>query len=275
VRTSLLISFIALFVVRTGLAQRTGELPPVFEGVGIDAHRGQEIPRDLVFKDEAGTDVLIGSYFDGSRPVLLNFVYHECPMLCSLMLAEFTKTLAELEQEEGWIPGREFEVVTVSFSATELPDLASRSKDKYIAQLGSDEAAAGWHFLTGSDESIQGLADAFGFGFKWVEQSQEFAHPAALMFLSGSAVITQYIQGMTFPAREVRLAIVEASEGRVGSTADKIFLFCYRYDSQANSYVADAWNMMRAAGLLTLVLLAGFLFAFWRRERRKLTFVSA
>lgn len=247
----------------------------MFDGVGIDAQRGREIPRDLVFLDEAGSEVLIGSYFDGSRPVLLNFVYHECPMLCSLMLTEFTKTLVELEEEEGWIPGREFEVVTVSFSAAELPDLASRSKDKYIAQLGLDGAAQGWHFLTGSDNSIQGLAEAFGFGFKWVEQSQEFAHPAALMFLSGSAVITQYIQGMTFPVRDVRLAIVEASEGRVGSTADKIFLFCYRYDSQANSYVADAWNMMRAAGLLTVVLLAGFLFAFWRRERRKLTFVSA
>lgn len=252
-------------------AQPTGSLPAAFDGIGIDEQLGNEIPRDLAFRDSEGNEVAIGSYFDGETPVLLNFVYHECPMLCSLMLTEFTKTLIDLQEQEGWTPGDQFEVVTVSFSGTEIPDQAARAKEKHLAQLGVEEAGEGWHFLTGSDESIQALAAALGFSFRWIEDTQEYAHPAAVMFLSGSGVITRYIHGMAYDTRMVRLATVEASEGKVGSAADKIFLFCYRYDPEANSYVADAWNLMRGGGLLTLLLLGGTLILYWRRERRTLT----
>lgn len=273
-RKVLLIAALGIFVgtaVGTAAGQSTGSLPPAFDGVGIDEKLGQEIPRDLLFLDETGGEVAIGSYFDGETPVLLNFVYHECPMLCSLMLTEFTKTLTDLYEQDGWTPGGQFDVVTVSFSATEIPDQAAKAKDRHITQLGVEEAADGWHFLTGTDDNIQALASAVGFSFKWMEDAQEFAHPAALMFLSGSGVITRYIHGMAYDARDVRLATVEASEGRVGSAADKIFLFCYRYDPDANSYVADAWNLMRGGGVLTLLLLGGTLLLYWRRERRTLT----
>ena len=269
-RRGLLIAVLGL-TVGTATGQATGSLPAVFDGVGIDEQLGKEIPKDVAFLDESGNEVTIGSFFDGKTPVLLNFVYHECPMLCSLMLTEFTKTLKDLREEDGWIPGDQFDVVTVSFSATEIPEQAARAKERQIAQLGVDEAANGWHFLTGSDENIQALASAVGFSFKWMDDTQEYAHPAALMFLSGSGVITRYIHGMAYDARDVRLATVEASEGRVGSAADKICLFCYRYDPDANSYVADAWNMMRGGGVLTLLLLGGTLFLYWRRERRSLT----
>ncbi|NNE68894.1 MAG: SCO family protein [Rhodothermales bacterium] len=252
------------------LAQPTGSLPPAFDGIGIEERLGEEIPGDLVFRDATGKEVTIGSYFDGETPVMLNFVYHECPMLCSLMLTEFTKTLIDLNQDEGWMPGREFDVVTVSFSGTEIPDQAARAKEKHLTQLGVEDAGDGWHFLTGSDENIRLLSEAMGFSFKWIEDSQEYAHPAAVMFLSGAGVITQYIHGMAYDTRMVRLATVEASQGKVGSAADKIFLFCYRYDPEANSYVADAWNLMRGGGLLTLLLLGGTLFLYWRRERRTL-----
>ena len=251
--------------------QRTGQLPAVFDGVGIEEQLGGQLPLDLPFRDAEGREVLLGDYFDGEKPVLLTMVYHECPMLCSLMLTEFTKTVAELAATEGWVPGKEYEAVTVSFSAGEVPEMAARSKEKHLAQLGIPEAASGWHFLTGTDASIDALSESLGFGYKWVEDSREYAHPAALIFSSGTGVITRYIQGMMFPARDVRLATVEASEGKVGTTLDKIFLFCYRYDSEANSYVADAWKMMRAGGLLTLVLLGGTLMFYWRRERRSLT----
>ncbi len=269
-RTGLLIAFLGCLVGTTA-GQPTGSLPSVFDGVGIEEQLGEEIPGDLLFLDKNGREVAIGSYFDGETPVLLNFVYHECPMLCSLMLTEFTKTLKDLHQQDGWTPGDQFDVVTVSFSATEIPEQAARAKDRHITQLGVEEAADGWHFLTGSDDSIQALASAVGFSFKWMDDTQEYAHPAALMFVSGSGVITRYIRGMAYDSRDVRLATVEASEGRVGSAADKIFLFCYRYDPDANSYVADAWNLMRGGGVLTLLLLGGTLLLYWRRERRTLT----
>lgn len=264
---------IALFLVTAlpASAQPTGSLPAAFDGIGIDEQLGDEIPRDLLFRDSEGNEVALGSYFDGETPVMLNFVYHECPMLCSLMLTEFTKTLVDLEEQEGWTPGDEFEVITVSFSGTEIPDQAARAKERHLAQLGVEEAGDGWHFLTGSDDNIQALAAALGFSFRWIDDTQEYAHPAAVMFLSGSGVITRYIHGMAYDTRMVRLATVEASEGKVGSAADKIFLFCYRYDPEANSYVADAWNLMRGGGLLTLLLLGGTLILYWRRERRTLT----
>jgi protein SCO1/2 len=192
-------------------------------------------------------------------------------MLCSLMLTEFTKTLKRLHEEEGWIPGQEFDVLTVSFSGTEMPDLAARAKDRFVDQLGLEEAAAGWHFLTGTDESIAELAESVGFSFRWMANTQEYAHPAALMFLSPDGVITRYIHGMAYETRDVKLAVVEASEGRVGTAMDRIFLYCYRYDPLANSYVLEAWALMRTGGLLTVFLLGLGLFFYWRRENRTLT----
>ena len=250
--------------VQTATAQPSETLPSVFDDVGIDERLGEALPLETVFRDEEGREVRLGDYFDGSRPVAMNLVYHECPMLCSLLLTEFTRTLQEME----WQPGAEFEVVTVSFSATEDPAIASRAKEKYLAQLGRPEAGSGWHFLTGEDESIRALADALGFRYRWVESTREFAHPAALIFASGEGLITRYIHGMGYPPADVRKALVEASEGRVGTAVDRILLYCYRYDANANSYVLHARNLMKLGGFLTLLLLATGLALFWRRERR-------
>jgi protein SCO1/2 len=243
-------------------AQPAGSIPSVFDEVGIDERLGDRLPLDARFEDETGHPVTLGEYFDGERPVVLNLVYHECPMLCSLLLTEFTRTLSEME----WQPGGEFEVVTVSFSANEDPTIAARAKEKYLAQLGRPEAGVGWHFLTGEDESIQVLADALGFRFRWVESSREFAHPAALIFASGDGMITRYIHGMGYPPADVRKALIEASEGRVGSTVDRILLYCYRYDADANSYVLHARNLMKLGGLMTLLLVVVGLALLWRRE---------
>jgi protein SCO1 len=268
-RTFVTIALLALSVGAN--AQTTGKLPAVFDGVGIDEKLGETLPLDLIFRDEAGQSVVLADYFDGSRPVLLNLVYHECPMLCSLTLTEFTGTLQELYTEDGWIPGDQFDVLTVSFSATEMPELAARAKARYLGQLGAEEAAAGWHYLTGTEESIRALADAVGFRFKWMSDTSEFAHPAALMFMSGSGKITRYLHGMAYKPADVRRAVVEASEGKVGTTVDRIFLYCYRYDSEANSYVLRAQNLMRGGGLLTVIVLVLGLATYWRRERRALS----
>ncbi len=251
-------------------AQVTGSLPGVFDEVGIDERLGQQLPLDTIFEDEDGQEVTLADYFDGERPVALNLVYHECPMLCSLLLTEFTRTLTEFTRTLGemeWRPGGEFEVVTVSFSATEDPTVASRAKEKYLEQLGRPEAGPGWHFLTGEEQSIRALADALGFRYRWVESSGEFAHPAALIFASGDGMITRYIHGMGYPATDVRKALVEASNGQVGSAVDRILLYCYRYDADANSYVLHARNLMKLGGFLTLLLIVTGLALLWRRER--------
>jgi len=241
------------------------DLPSVFDGVGITEKLGETIPMDLVFNDENGSSIRLGDYFGSERPVILNLVYHNCPMLCNIMLESFTKTVRDMD----FLPGTEFDILTVSFSAIETADLAMRQKQRYLEILDRDGAAEGWHFLTGSDENIQKLASSVGFRFRYVEETREFAHPAALIFLSDSGKITRYIHGMSFPKQDVRRAVVEASEGRVGSTVDQIFLFCYRYDVNANSYVLQATRLMRLGGFLTLLVVVTGLFLFWRRERRR------
>ncbi len=261
-------------VTRSASAQddsAASDLPPVFDGVGIDEKLGGMIPMDLEFYDENGSAIHIGDYFTGDRPVILNLVYHNCPMLCNIMLESFTKTVRDME----FSPGSEFDILTVSFSAIETPDLAMRQKERYLDILDRDGAADGWHFLTGRDENIKKLAASVGFRFRYVEETREFAHPAALIFLSDSGTITRYIHGMSFPKQDVRRAIVEASEGRVGSTVDQIFLFCYRYDVTANSYVLQATRLMRLGGFLTLLVVVTGLFLFWRRERHRQVATSA
>lgn len=238
---------------------------PVPDGVGVDERLGESIELDAVFLDERGEEVRISDLMDGETPVILNFVYHECPMLCSLLLEGFSKTL----QQMAFTPGDEFDVITVSFSATETPDLAARQKERYLASLDAPEAVDGWHFLTGTEGEIARLAESAGFQFRWVESRDQFAHPAALIFLAPDGTITRYLHGMTFTASDVRRGVVEASNGTVGSAVDRVLLYCYQYDPDANSYVLHATNLMKLGGLLTLLVLGVGLFLFWRRERRE------
>lgn len=263
---------VALLVLAGGLlipgiatGQRSGTMPAVFEGVGLTEKLGEKVPADIAFVDESGRPVTIGSYFQSDKPVLLNLVYHDCPMLCNLLLDGMTKSLRELD----WTPGEQFEVVTVSFSALEGPDLAARQKERYVELLGRSEATDGWHFLTGSEESIQQLARSVGFEFKWVEEQQQYAHPAALIFLGSDGKITRYLYGLEFRSGDVRKALLEASEGTIGNTLDRVVLFCFQYDPGANSYVPHALNIMKLGGLLTMLLLGAMLAIFWRREGAK------
>ncbi len=237
-----------------------------FKGVGMDAKHGESIPTDLVFRNAKGEAVTLDRYFDGDTPVILNFVYHDCPMLCGLMLSGATSTLSEM----SWTPGDQFRVLTVSFNHRETPEMSRAAKDTYTERLGKEGAADGWHFLTGSEASINALADATGFRFRWVEDQQEYAHPTAYIFLSGSGKITQYIYGMEPKVSDVRKALVEASDGSVGNPLDQVAMYCFQFDPEANTYTADAFNLMRAGSILTVILIAGGLFIFWRRERDSL-----
>ena len=233
--------------------------------MGLDQRLGESLATDVSLLDASGAEVTIDELLDGETPMVLNFVYHDCPMLCSVVLDLFTETLKQMP----WTPGDKFEVLTVSFSAKETPEMAATAKDWILKKLGRPEAAAGWHFLTGSEESISSLTESVGFKFKWVESAQEFAHPSALIFVSGEGVITRYINGVNYPAADVRRAIVEASEGKVGSALDQVLLYCYRYDPDSNSYVLHATNLMKIGGLFTLIVIGLGLFVFWRRERSR------
>lgn len=250
-------------------AQRSGEQTRQFEGVSFDQKLGETIPLDLTFKNAAGKKVRLGQYFDGKRPVALVFAYFDCPMLCPLMLSGFTKTLKDM----SWTPGQQFDVLTIDFNHREGPKLARREKKKYLKQLGKKGAGEGWHFLTGDEVLIKKLADAVGFHFRWFPEKKEYAHPTGVVFLSGTGKISRYLFGIGPPdltASKMRQALVEASNGKVGNAIDQALLYCFQFDPNSNSYVADAFNIMRLGGLLTMILLGGVLFIFWRRERRKI-----
>jgi protein SCO1/2 len=245
--------------------QPLGQLPKAFEGVGLDEKLGTTIPTTLTFADETGAAVTLDRYLGGEKPVLLHFVYHNCPMLCNLILDNLTRTLKEMD----WTPGQQFELVTVSFSAIETPDLAARQKAKYLAQLGNPDAAAGWHFLTGDQAALQSLTDALGFRYKWIPQAKEYAHPAALMFLSPEGKVTRYLYGMEFPPEDVRRALLEASEGTVGTPLDQFIMYCLQYDATLNTYVLNAERAMKLGGGLTVLVLGLLLVVLWRRERQR------
>lgn len=262
---ALLLAISLVGVPQAALAQRTGELPEEFEGAGVDEKLGEILPADIVFLDEEGNQVELGTYFDGHRPVLLNLVYHDCPMLCGLVVQGLTKALAQM----AWVPGDEFDVLTVSFNAAEGPEMASAAKEHAIHMLGNPKAAAGWHFLTGSQPAIDRLTEAVGFRYRWIEDQQDFAHPSVLMFVSGERMLARYIYGIEYDPKDVRTALVEASNGTIGTTIDQLILYCFQYDSDKNSYVPHALNLMKMGGLLTVIALGGMLFIFWRRESRR------
>jgi protein SCO1/2 len=260
---SIIVTVLVLVIAVPVSGQQSGQLPRAFEGVGLDERLGDGIPMDTRFVDSEGRSVTIGDYFDGERPVLLNFVYHSCPMLCSLLLEELTAGLKDV----SWTPGKEFRVVTVSFASFESPDLAAQQKNRYLAKLGRSDAESGWTFLTGSEEDIAALTEAIGFSFKWVQESQEFAHPSVLVFLSGDGVITRYVMGMDYPAPTIEMALREASVGTIASAIDRLILYCYQFDPNSNTYVVHATNVMKMGGFVTVLFLATVLGVFWRRER--------
>lgn len=251
-------------------AQPAGQTPAELEGVGVDEHLGTQLPLDLTFHDADGRTVRLGDYFDGTRPVLLNMVYHECPMLCSLLLDATAAALRQMDADMGWRPGEQFDVVTVSFDPDETPAMAAARKAHYREALPTPAAAdAGWHFLTGDAQAIETLTEALGFRYRYLPDEDEYAHPAVLAFAGGTGTITRYLYGLEYPPRTVRTALVEASEGKVGTTIDRVILYCFQYDPDANSYVPIASNMMKLGGLLTLVVLGLGLFILWRREGRR------
>ncbi len=236
-------------------------LPEELEGVGIEEKLGANIDLDLEFIDESGYPVKLGKFFHQGRPVILNLVYYNCPMLCTLVLNGQTKTLREIP----WTPGEEFEIVTISIDPTETFDLAQEKKSLYLTNY--ERPAPGWHFLSDHKGNVKKLAEQIGFHYKWDERREQYAHAAAIMVLSEEGMVSRYLYGIRYKTRDMRLALTEASDGKVGAISDRVLLFCFHYDPSEKSYVPFATNIMRAGGVLVVLILGIFLIGLWRRER--------
>ncbi len=257
-----LIYILLLVVSMPALAVEGGQQE--LDGVDVDEQLGQPLPLQLQFVDHEGNDVALGDYFRDGVPVLLTMNYFRCPMLCGLQLNGLTTGLSELE----WTAGDYFRVVTVSIDPTEGTELAAAKRRNHLEALGRGQDVD-WNFLTGSAEDIDALAQAIGYQYRYVESTGEYAHPAALVFVSPDGVITRYLNGLTYEAFDLRMALLEASEGRIGSPVDQIFLGCFIYDPVSGGYVRNAWMFMRIGGALTVFALGSILGVLWMRDRRR------
>lgn len=235
--------------------------PKILERAGFEQKLGDRLPLDLAFRDEEGRTVKLGDYF-GDRAVILNLVYYECPMLCNLVLNGVVQSLKELTLE----PGRDFEVVTVSFDPEETHVLAAKKKANYLAELGRPEAGPAWHFLTGGEDAIRALTGAVGFKYELDEKTGEYAHGSGILVITPEGRVSHYLFGIEYPARDVRLALVEASSGRIGGVLDKIQLFCYQYNHALGRYSASVMALVQVGCAITIFALGAFLVVMFRRE---------
>ncbi len=246
-------------------AQLAEQIPEALEEVGITEHLDAKLPMDLEFRDEDGISVTLGSFFDGERPVILTLNYYRCPMLCGLMLNGLVDGLEQLE----WTPGQEFEIVTVSINPLETPALAKEKKQNYIKRYGRPSAMAGWHFLTGREPEIDRLAETVGFRFVYDPVEKQYAHAAAIFVCTPDGRVARYLYGIEYPSKRLKLGLLEASEGKIGSTLDQLILYCYHYDPSNRRYSPVAMNIMRVGGGATASILAIALGLFWFREWRQ------
>lgn len=235
--------------------------PVGLEGVGIEQKLGAQVPMDLTLRDEAGRPVRLGDLF-GGKPVVLNLVYYRCPMLCTLVVNGLLSSFRALPFHVG----EEFRVVTVSIDPRETADLAAAKKRTVLAEYGRAVAEDGWRFLTGDAEAIERLAATVGFQYSYDAQTQTFAHASGIMILTPQGKVSRYFYGVEYAPRDVRLSLIEASENRIGSLADQVLLFCYRYDPKMGRYSVAALNLVRVGGILTVLSIAAYVLIARRRE---------
>jgi len=235
----------------------------LFKEVGFDQRLGATLPLDAGLRDAAGRSVRLGDYF-GQRPVLLVLGYFECPNLCGVAWRGLLESLKPLAFEVG----RDFDVVAVSIDPEEGPAVARRTREGYVKAYGRPGAEAGWHFLTGTADSVRRVADAVGFRYVYDEEIDEYAHAAGVVVATAGGVVSRYLFGVRYPRTDLRLSLVESSDGRIGSPVDQLLLLCYHYDPTTGQYGVLINNLLRGGGVLTVSALLGFVVLSRRRERR-------
>lgn len=239
--------------------------PAALQGIGVDEKSGSTIPLDLTFADANGRSVALRDLLQKGRPVVLQLSYFGCPMLCDLVSNGLVDSLNDLTLTMG----QDYDAINLSFDPNETPALAKLKKESFLSKYDRPSGAPSWHFLTGNATSIQKLTDAVGFRYKWVEESKQFSHPAVLILLTPEGKVSRYLYGVKYDPQTLRLSLVEASEGKIGTTIDKLLLTCFHYDSYAGKYNMAAMNLMRAAGVLTVIALAGVIGIALRREQAR------
>ncbi len=242
--------------------QTSSGLPSALREIGFDQNLDKQVPLDTEFQDEAGHTVKLGDYF-GKRPVVLVFAYYNCPMLCTMVINGLASALDVLSLE----PGKDFEIVTVSFDPRDTPATASAKKAGYILRYKKPNAAASWHFLTGKQASIDRLTKAAGFRYVWDKDTQQFAHPTGVIVLTPDGRLARYLFGVEYGPRDLRYGIIEASNGKAGSPVDSLLLYCYHYDPLTGRYALGIMRAIRIAGAGTVLALGAFIVVMVRREK--------
>jgi len=266
VAANLLFASAAMLSASTAQAQEltASTRPSIFDNVGLEQKLNDPVPLDLQFRDESGQAVRLGDYF-GSKPVMLALVYYQCPMLCTQILNAVTRGLQGIPMDMG----KDFDVVTISINPRETAQDAAEKKHLYAGIYGRPLAQQGWHFLTGEEPSIKALADAVGFHYAFDRVTGEYAHPSGIMILTSEGRLSRYFYGVQYASRDLRLALVEASAGKIGSPVDQLLLYCYHYDPQTGKYGLIISNVLRAAGVATVIGVAGMVVLLSRSDRKK------
>lgn len=246
----------------SGVSRAQTARPALLTDVGIDQKLNEQVPFNLSFRDDTGNPVRLREYF-GEKPVILSLVYYDCPMLCTQVLNGLERSLQGISLDVG----KQFDVVTLSINPRETPGLAAVKKRIYAGMYGRRLAEQGWHFLTGEEEAIKELARAVGFHYAYDPESGQYAHATAIMVLTPDGRLSRYFYGIQYPSRDLRLGLVEASAGKIGTPVDQLLLFCYHYDPATGKYGLVILNVVRAAGLATVLAIAGLVLVLFRRER--------
>jgi len=243
-------------------------LPDILQKIGIEQKLGEQLPLDTEFKDESGRTVKLGEVFNSGRPVVLAFVYYECPMLCNEVLNGLTGSLKGI----SFSAGKEFDVVAISFDAreNEKPDLAKNKKLSYMERYGRPGTEKGWHFLTGTQDSIDKITKAAGFSYQWDERSEQFAHAGGIIIVTPEGKPSKYFYGIDYAPKDVKFGLMEAADNKVGNVAEKLFLYCYHYDPETGKYGLSVLRVMRLGGIATLLGMGILLFVFLRRDKTRI-----
>lgn len=265
-RTQRAAAFLAVIATQVATDARGQDVPgaaDILQKIGIDQHIDAQVPLEATFRDETGSEVKLADYFGDGKPVILNLVYLECPMLCNMTMDGLIRTMRALPLSAG----EDYTVLTVSFDAREGPKLAAGARDTALKRYDRKGADRGWHFLTGDEQNIRKLTDAVGFRFAWDDKMKQFAHAAALIVLTPQGRVSRYFFGVEYPPRDVEFGLIDSSQGNLGAPADRVLMLCYQYDPTTGKYGFAIISALRVAGGVTLAALVGGIVWMVRRDR--------
>ncbi len=264
-------SFTLFLAARTPVSAQAAERPEALKGIDVTESLGRTLNftalgPELSFVNERGANVQLSSYFRKGKPILLTLVYYECPMLCSLVLNGVLDSIKQID----WSVGQQFEIVTLSINPKDKPELALKKKQNYLSRYERTGRDSGWHFLTGSEPEIQSVAAQVGFKYRYDPAEKQYLHAASIFILTPEGKLSRYLYGTSFKPQDLKLALLEASEGKVApSTIDRVLLFCFHFDPSKNSYTFRVWRAVQIVLCIQVLVLAGLLGYLWKRDRAK------